>query len=378
MSGTHARLSASSAERFMECPGSVTLSQYCENEDSVYAAEGTAAHSLAERGLRSGEDAYTFIGEDLGNGYVATVEMAQHVQLYLDEVRALLDELGLDASALRVEERVEDPEIPDFGGTADAIIVAEDRVIVIDFKYGAGIAVEAAGNAQMRYYAFGVLRKLNAPHLKVFTAIVQPRAFHSEGPVRWDAMEGEDLMRWGNEELLPAMARVNAEPEAFSAGEHCRFCPAKLICPKLKADFEALSAPAPEPEAFTDASLAEDYAKIAAVRMRIKAVEDECKKRALQGAPVPGTKLIVGRSTREWKPGAEGQMLEAFGEDAFNEPEVKSPAQAEKLPQGKAFVAEWAFKREGAPSLVPYDKPGQPYDPAKAGSSFAAIDTAAE
>lgn len=378
MPGTHARLSASSAERFMECPGSVTLSRYCENDESEYAAEGTAAHKLAEWALRSGEDAYTYVGQDLGNGYTATAEMAQHVQLYLDEVRDTLSELGLDASALQVEKRIEDPELPDFGGTADAIIVDDDRILVFDLKYGAGIAVEAVGNAQMRYYAFGALRAMDRQDLKVFTIIVQPRAFHSEGPVRSDNISGEDLMRWGNEELLPAMRRVDEEPGFFSPGEHCRFCPAKLICPRLKADFEELAAPGAEPEALTDVVLAEAYDKIAAVRMRIKAIEDECKKRALQGAPVPGTKLIVGRSSREWKPGAELKLLEAFNNDAFNEPEIKSPSQVEKLPQGKAFAAEWSFKKEGAPTLVPYDKPGTPYDPAQAGSAFAAIDTPAQ
>ncbi len=48
----HARLSPSAAERWMTCPGSVKLSEGREDKGSAYAAEGTAAHELAEHILR--------------------------------------------------------------------------------------------------------------------------------------------------------------------------------------------------------------------------------------------------------------------------------------------------------------------------------------
>ena len=48
----HAKLSPSSAERWMSCPGSVALNEGKDDKGSSYAAEGTAAHELAEKILR--------------------------------------------------------------------------------------------------------------------------------------------------------------------------------------------------------------------------------------------------------------------------------------------------------------------------------------
>ena len=49
----HARCSASAAYRWINCPGSVALSDQCPDPgSSSYADEGTVAHSLAELKLR--------------------------------------------------------------------------------------------------------------------------------------------------------------------------------------------------------------------------------------------------------------------------------------------------------------------------------------
>lgn len=60
----HAKLSPSSAERWMSCPGSVALNEGKEDRGSSYAAEGTAAHELAEkilRGIQQPVDASEFV-----------------------------------------------------------------------------------------------------------------------------------------------------------------------------------------------------------------------------------------------------------------------------------------------------------------------------
>ena len=44
----HALLSASGAYRWLNCPGSARLEDKFEDEPSVYAAEGTLAHEMAE------------------------------------------------------------------------------------------------------------------------------------------------------------------------------------------------------------------------------------------------------------------------------------------------------------------------------------------
>ena len=44
---THALLSPSSAYRWMQCPGSVSLCRLFPDESSEYAKEGTLAHAYA-------------------------------------------------------------------------------------------------------------------------------------------------------------------------------------------------------------------------------------------------------------------------------------------------------------------------------------------
>ena len=382
----HARCSASSAERFMECPGSLLLSELLPaQEESEFAAEGTAAHALAERCLKEGVEAWMKVGEDLGNGYVATPEMARHVQVYLD---AVMFEV-VEGVTLLVEHNVDDADIPGFGGTADAVLHcltdpdADGNcgfVHIIDLKYGAGLPVEVWDNAQLRYYAYGVLRSLgfvigDNRKAHVGMTIVQPRAEHSDGPVRTVWEYSTDLMRWGEERLLPAIRTAQADSAEYKTGEHCRWCPAKLICPNLTKEFDDMAADPKHLENFSNEKLAEQYEKIAAVKMYLRALEAEAFNRAMKGDAIPGTKLIYGRSTRLWKEGAESVACAMFGEDAYTDPSLKSPAQIEKLPNGKDFAGEWSYKQEGNPSLVPSDKRGTPFDPAQEGAGFAALDT---
>lgn len=348
----------------MECPGSVKLSEALPpSPSSPEAEEGTLAHAMAEAALRGDLDAWELINDEW------TAEMARHVQVYLDTVRAQ------GADQVLVEHRIESPEIPGFGGTADCVLVFDNGdVHVIDLKYGAGLPVDVEGNLQLRYYAYGVLKSLGITKGVVTLTIVQPRAEHRDGPVRSESLKVGEVLRWGDEELLPSMAAVDADDPRLFAGEHCRFCPALLVCPLMRKEFDDMANGAPaEVEAFGDNYLSDQYAKIAQVKMYIRALEQEAFRRAMQGAPIEGTKLIVGRSSREWKDGADEALVSALGDDAFTDPTLKSPAQVEKLPGGKKLAAEWSYKKDGGPTLVPYDKPGTPYNVADAGAAFASI-----
>lgn len=381
----HARLSASKSERFINCPGSVALEELLPPEEaSEFAEEGTAAHKLAEICLKDGSDAWEHDGEDLGGGFSVTPEMAEHVQTYLDFVRT-----EADGFELHVEYRIENPELgEDFGGTADVVVSnivpatksspAGGFLVVADLKYGAGLAVEVVGNTQLLYYPFGVLKSLGVKRGKntvnVQLAIIQPRAPHTDGPIRSVWMKADDILAWGEDVLLPAMKKVNETPGEFKDGEHCFFCPARLVCPLVKGNYDAMAEESSKPlENLTSDKLAEQYEKLTAVRRYIKALEDECYKRAMNCDPVPGTKLIYGRSSREWKEDIEELAALEFGEDAYTDPVLKSPAQIEKLPGGKDFAASNSFKKEGRPTLVPSDKSGVVYDPRDAGAGFASI-----
>ncbi len=355
----HARLSASGAERWMECSASISLAERfgLTGEESVYAAEGTAAHELAAECLEQGTDAWEYIGQEFYKHKV-DADMSVYVQMYLDYIReTYADVRGVE---IVVETRIDDPGIhKDHGGAVDCYVIGPAFVHVYDFKYGAGIAVDIGGNPQLRYYAHGVLYKLRKEGrlngiLHVGTTIVQPRSFHRDGPIREKWYDVEEIFQWFDWETLPAMDRVDNEDPRIKCGEWCRFCPAKLVCPVMKSMFQAaFEADPADAKMMTNDELGLDAECAGPVKMFIKAIEEESFKRMMRGESIPGRKLIDKRADRVWKPGAEKAMVKEFGEKKYTPRKLMSPAQVEKLPMGKSFAAKWGYKPKTGQTLAP-------------------------
>ena len=59
MPEVHAKLSASGAKKWINCPGSVVLESQIEERESDYAIEGTTAHALGEAKIRLATKEYT-------------------------------------------------------------------------------------------------------------------------------------------------------------------------------------------------------------------------------------------------------------------------------------------------------------------------------
>ena len=339
----HAALGASTAHRWMSCPGSVRLAAGIEVPASAYAEEGAAAHMLAEICLKDGIDARALIGRKV-NGYAADAEMADGVQVYVDAVRAELEPGDL----LLVEQHFSLNRLRPPGemfGTADAVIYKPGlrRLLVFDLKYGAGIVVEAVGNPQGRYYGLGACMALaERPVSEVEIVVVQPRAPHPAGPIRRETISAFELVEW-SADLLEAAERT-LDPEApLVPGAWCRFCPAAGICPGLReralataqAEFAAARLPSPP----SPASLpAEEVARLLTAaelaELWIRALRAQAHAELAAGRIIPGWKLVPKRPTRRWRD--EGQTvveLQALGlpEDELIARRLKSPAQVEKL-----------------------------------------------
>ena len=340
----HAVLSASGSSRFLACAGSIRMSEGIPSTTSVYAFDGSCAHVLAETCLEKNDAAARYVGTQMkcqGKAFTITLEMAEAVQIYLDAVWASLIQ-GDKGTTLDVEKKFKlDWLYPGLYGTCDAVVSEPfGKISIFDLKYGQGVAVEAKNNSQAMYYALGGSR--GGIYEEVELVIVQPRAFHPDGPVRRFRMPIEDLEKWGQEVLLPG-AKATENPDApLVVGDHCRFCPALAICPKQRENamevaknvfLDVPKAP-PVPEAMTQLELR----KVLDVADTVDAWFNACRayaKSLLETGKATddlGYKLVHGRKTRSWVSDdlAQDWLESILGQEAYSK-KLLTVAQAEKV-----------------------------------------------
>ena len=229
MATKHAVLSASSSERWLNCPPSARLCEAYEDKGSDYAAEGTDAHALAEARLKQAlgipaEDPienlswYNEEMEECAVGYAAYV-----VELLETAKQTCVDPVVL------IEQRVDFSRwVQDGFGTADCILIADGTLNICDYKHGKGVEVSAEQNPQMMLYALGALEIFDDIYDidTVRMTIFQPR----KSNVNVYEMSKDDLLKWADTELTQKAQLAYEGQGNFSCGEWCRFCKAKAEC----------------------------------------------------------------------------------------------------------------------------------------------------
>ena len=384
---THALFRPSGAHRWIRCASSLVWELEYQDTGSAHADEGTAAHTLAGMVLE-GQYAspHDLLGRRIDVNERKTIlvsdEMAGFVEEYVEYVRAVAE-----GASLMVEERVRfgalcgQDDTDDFAGTADALILRDDHLYVIDLKYGRGVPVSAIANEQLMLYALGGLYTFDGvADIQTVTMVIhQPRA----GGVSEYTMPAEALRSWGGTIVKQS---IKAGQQALQAGDRtqlspgektCRWCPAKAVCPALREavqaqtamDFDDLSLPdvaVYQPDALARAMRATDLGE-----QWLRAVRAEVERRLLQGAPVPGYKLVAGRKgARQWtdQQAVEAALVEALGGAAY-EKKILSPAQAEKALRKSPHwdgIAALTRQSEGAPSVAPEGDRRPPWTPVSA------------
>lgn len=339
----HSPLGASGAHRWMPCPGSVTFDELLrldpefEDDDPDYRRDGVQAHALGAHCLETDRDCWE---ADATQFPELTGEMIDAVQVYLDHCRSLPSRI------VKIEHRMHRPEFHRLAfGTADFVSVhILDAVLdIVDYKHGVGVVVEVESNVQLMYYGYLFIGEDHDEYPDEMTVrfhIVQPRAEHSAGPIRiWEMRAGE-LRKWVHETLIAAMERT-ADAEYLDAGEWCRFCPAKLVCPvhiMLQQALVRVQQKGVDVKFVTDEYLGELNRKWQLAKMLGADIDKETEKRVLNGRTIPNVKAVNKKAYMVWKDAAP---IEAkFGIAGFD---PKTPAQIRELTGGKEFEAEWAF-----------------------------------
>lgn len=350
----HASLGPSSAERWMNCPGSVVLSEGMPNKSSAHADEGTRAHEVAE----------ALLNDRTPEGGVP-VEMMEHVMVYVDHVLDL-------AGTLHVEVRVKATD--QIWGTADAIVwdPATATLFVRDLKYGAGVGVEVVGNLQLKIYALAALLTMKYPAKFVDVGIVQPRKPHADGAIRSIVFDAVDLLDF-HADLLDAEQRVlQARADVGKPGDWnahhlkptekgCHWCKAAPKCPAIlrRAQDVAKIAFAPSLP-YDPLELAKVLDFLPILEGWIKNTREFAYSEAERGHVPPDYKLVDKVATRKWNvtPGVVATALGLPVDQVTKPLELLPVGEIEKLAPGKnkearaMFLSAMVVKESSGHTLV--------------------------
>jgi len=217
----------------------------------------------------------------------------------------------------------------------------DNKLVVLDWKFGQGVPVEVEENAQLLYYAAAMLRTPSMRELCEGVEVIELVIVQPPSVKRWETTV-QYVKAW--EKQLKQAVKEAYEPEPrIEQGDHCRYCPAKTNtknqCPKFaKAVATALSVDLTNVDisrmgkALKQADLLEQW--IGDLRgLAHKALEANVQ--------IPGWKLVQKRASRKWadeskaekavRYALEGLMGDLQLDDiVLEEPKLKSVAQMEK------------------------------------------------
>lgn len=365
----HARLSPSAAEQWMTCPGSVQLSEQFPDETSIHAAEGTAAHSVRERCLKSGLNVVDLLGERI----VADEWEFQVTQDWVNWLQPGIDFVREQPGESFIEYRVDlSAWMPGQFGTLDTGIITSEIIFIDDLKFGRGVIVDAERNKQLMIYAAGFWENVarHRTNATKFRLIVdQPRG--QGGTWReWDCTL-DDILKFMEEVSAAAKLTEDHDAPLKVSSKGCQFCrvASNFACPAMhEFCFDLLGGlELPEIDQLTPDRRSEVVKHAPLVKKWLESAHSLHLDHALKGLPTPGFKAVATQGDRTW---ADEEKAEEFwkakmpAKDIYTQ-KLKSPAQMEKV----AGTRNWAKAQElitrpdGKPALVPLSDKREPLVP---------------
>ena len=363
----HAKLSPSSAARWLTCTASVALEAGIEDKASEYAAEGTYAHALCEIEAKYAVGQITkrqltaqkkrIYNEEFHDAEVE--ESALYYANYIKETVAMLKELNGEDPAVMFEQRLDLSRwVPECFGTADCVIISGHTIHVIDFKYGKGVEVSSAGNPQMQLYAAGALA-LFEPLYDIRTVgmtILQPRLSNKATSV----MPVSDLEDWLTGVVMPKAEEALSSKGVYLPSEAaCRFCKAKGECAARAEKFVELFEEEPDPGLLSLERLGEILGMTRDMKTWLGELETSATQRLLSGETIPGWKLVEAKTRRQIPD--EEAAAKALREAGLSDEQIftvkLSGITAIEKALGKKRAAEvldgLIVKPKGGPALAP-------------------------
>lgn len=382
----HSPLGPSASHRWMHCPASVRRSQGAPNKSTFFALEGTAAHEFCEHVMVYHLEPSDYLGgivdlewskilaphetvlitPDQERYWLIDEEMVEGAILYRDTINAARSS-AVDAIA-QFETKLDMRHIhPNLWGTGDAMVYlpAERHLHVFDYKYGSGIVVDVENNPQLICYAIGAY--LLYPDAETVTiTVIQPRAFHAQGPVRSQTMDVVDLICWEGI-LAEAAAKTDRDDAHVEVGDWCKFCPVAPMCAELRN--HCLTTLGITPGSYlrekdlpqftnmTPAELGKVFREAKIIESWLRRFFAYAHEQATAGNIPEGVKLVEKRAYRKWTdPAAVQDELAALGydeDDFLTERELMTVNQIEKHIGKKEFNELFAsFVKKASSGVV--------------------------
>lgn len=342
----------SSAKRVINCPASVALvAKMPPQAESEHAARGTLLHNVIAEILEFGKKPE----QCLGTKYKDQTFTQELLDDKITPALAALEAIDPDnLMEYAVESRVGFGDfLPGVFGSTDLLGRIGKRAIVLDWKFGDGVVVDAVENPQLLFYAAAAMRTDAVSWVfkgaeEIECIIVQPPMVK-----RWITTPAR--VQKFEQELAAAVRESSWEKATMQTGEHCRWCTAKPICPQMTGAVDrALQtqlANLPKEQLamqLQQADMLEDY---------IKSLRALAFQMLESGSPLPGYKLVAKRGTRQWT--SEDKVdawadINGLTDEAYDKT-LKSPAQMEKLlkQSGKKLPSELVVSISSGSTLAP-------------------------
>lgn len=392
--GDHSCFAPSASAMWLTCSGSLIPNLLAPDTAGIDAATGTVAHGVGETWLKTGERPVELLGttETVDEGHAVfeieiDEEMLDYVEQYVDWCMYLPGEH-------HVEVRVDFSQLTPItgqGGTADHIACEPGVLTITDLKYGKGVKVFAEGNTQAQLYALGAFFEWDEQYHfeRIVIRICQPRLGHFDV---WEISRA-DLLAFADYAKERAYAAWHPNAPRTPDEKGCTWCKVKVTCPALLARahdlvegiFDDLDSPVtdeemdqlverlentespfgvspPDPRSLTTEHLATLIPWRKLIENFFKGIEDELERRLEAGNPVPGFKMVEGRSSRNWSADETRMadtlelMFDLTPDDVF-ERSMISPAKLEGVLKKKGYKAKQIA--EFMPTLV-VKAPGKP------------------
>lgn len=319
----HMKYGSSTAARTDACPGWHRESEGIPRGESAAAIDGTIVHGILEAWNLDEDTPRTVEGNKVEQDHLDMAHQMADAQAAVFERYDIVD----------YEPEVTGKADEDVGGTLDLVALTKRGWgLLLDYKTGRGVQVDAVGNKQILFAAATALQdscmKRELSECEKFIGVILQPDLHGEVQTKvWEFDRDTVDIFWEHHSKQIALSRTDDAP--LAAGDHCRFCPAAPFCPEKNG--QAQAALRMDPTDLT--TLAEALDLCEDLDQWIKDVKKTAMEQLEAGASVPGWKLKPKRATESWDD-VEGALKKLRrhigGKKEFMQEKPITPAAARK------------------------------------------------